>query len=98
MKTIDHDPNEFKKKGLFGLSAGELGGVFAVSLVLVVGRHGLPPVYPGDIVALGIVGAMFWWFSRPSNKTGAHESAGQGIAFRLGKSLNRIRGRLRRGA
>lgn len=98
MQTIDHDPNEFKKKGLFGLSPGELGGAFAVSTVIVISRNGLPPIYFGDIVAIVILGLMLWWFSTAGNKARGHEGASQGIAFRLGKLLNHIRRSLRRSA
>lgn len=98
MKQIDHDPNEFKKKGLFGLTPGEFGGAFAISAVIVIGGKGLPPIYPGDIVCLGILIVMFWWFSTAGNKTSAHESPRNGVAFRLGKLLNGIWRGLRRSA
>lgn len=98
MKTIDHDPNEFKKKGLFGLTPGELGGTFAISTVIVIGRNGLPPIYFGDIVCLGILVAMFWWFSTTRDKSSAHEGASESIAFRLGNLLNRVWRGLRRSA
>lgn len=98
MKMIDHDPKEFKKKGVFGLSAGELGGAFAISCVIVIGKNGLPPVYFGDIIALVTITLMLWWFSTAGNKTGAHESTSQRIAFGLGKLLNRVRRGLGRSA
>lgn len=98
MKTIDHDPNEHKKKLFFGLTPGEFGGAFAISCAVVIGGKGLPPIYFGDIVCLGVLILMFWWFSTAGNKTSAHEGASNSIAFRLGKLLNSIRRGLRRSA
>lgn len=97
MKQIDHDPNEFKETGLFGLSPGELGGVFAISTAIVLGKGNLPPFYFGDAVAIALIGLMLWWLLR-RNKPTAHESAGQRFAFRFGKALNHVRRRLRRSA
>jgi membrane protein implicated in regulation of membrane protease activity len=76
-------------------------GFIAIAAALVISRRGLPDVYPGDVVGLIVLGLMLIWLLRPSRRisddAGGHERPDQGLAFRLGKLLNRVRsGRNRR--
>lgn len=53
----------------------------------------------GDWLMMGGFILLLGWLSLPrSDKPAAHEEASQGVAFRLGKALNRIRGGGRRRA
>jgi hypothetical protein len=53
----------------------------------------LPPVYPGDIVALAAIGLGLLWLNRSREVDAAKgEQLRQGFAFRAGQALKRIRG------
>lgn len=64
---------------------------FAVAFGLYAARNGLPPVYPGDVVALVIVGLLFAYCVRGQRKPAGQQGAGERLAFRLGQALKRIR-------
>lgn len=53
-----------------------------------------------DYAAFAVLGLLLWWFLSPSRRNAlldadGHERANKGIAFRMGKSLNRVGRRLR---
>jgi membrane protein implicated in regulation of membrane protease activity len=67
-------------------------GTLSIVIALYVWQHGLPPVYPGDIVALAAIGLMLVWFLRRRGKRqlAGEQQASERIAFRLGQTLKRI--------
>ena len=83
------------------LPRGYVLGIFGVATVSYFSRNDLPAGMDWrDYTAFAVWGLLLWWcFSprRDASLAGAdgHEETRQGFAFRLGKSLNRIRGRLR---
>jgi hypothetical protein len=59
----------------------------------------LPPITPGEIVAMSLFGLLLWWCLTPSrrsraavhaNDAGSGEEPRKSVAFRLGKALNRV--------
>ncbi|WP_201838845.1 hypothetical protein [Microvirga zambiensis] len=65
-------------------------GTLSIVIALYVWQHGLPPIYPGDIVALAVSGLMLAWFLRGKRQLAGEQQASERIAFRLGQALKRI--------
>lgn len=84
---IDHDPNEFSYLDLWVRIVVSMGVGVAFSLY----RNPLTGMDWRDFTALTLFVFLLSWLLLPvRRKRTKHESAGQGIAFRLGKALNRV--------
>lgn len=83
-----------------GMSKAQLGAVFVIAAVSVIGgKESLPPFYLGDAVAMVLIGLVAWWLlSVRGDKATGHDEPHQSLFFRLGKALNGIRRGLRRSA
>jgi hypothetical protein len=62
----------------------------AISAALYFSRNEAPPLYPLDIAAFAVIGAMLWWFFTPSRASALDDASGhqqprESFAFRLGK-------------
>jgi hypothetical protein len=69
-------------------------GFAAVALALSLYNNPLKrPLEWGDFLMFGLLGLLMWWLlsARKSGDAPAQDGADQSFAFRLGKSLNRIR-------
>lgn len=76
---------------------------YAIALLIVIStlhfsRNELPTDWR-EYVGFAVAGLLFWWCLKPLRSdglvdAGAHDETDQGIAFRLGKSLKRVRRRL----
>jgi hypothetical protein len=63
-----------------------------VAVVIAVQKYDLSRFGWGDILMFGLLGLLLWWLlSARGGQSAGHEQANQGVAFRLGKTLNRIR-------
>jgi hypothetical protein len=71
----------------------------AIVITLRAASGTLPPITPGEIVAMSLFGLLLWWCLTPSrrSRTAVHaddadtgEEARKSVAFRLGKALNRV--------
>jgi hypothetical protein len=70
--------------------------VGAIALSIAAMNHKGPVVIGwADVVALSVFGVLLWLLLRKRRDAGsdaeAHQEPGQSFAFRLGKSLNRVR-------
>ena len=67
-------------------------GIFAAAVIFALAKADTSKFAWGDCVMLGLFVLVMGWLSLPrERKPGAGEDARQGFAFRLGKSLNRVR-------
>ncbi|QRM27352.1 hypothetical protein [Microvirga sp. VF16] len=65
-------------------------GLLAVAIALHGWHHGFRPIYPGDIVALAVIGLILAYCIRGPRKLSRQEKASERIAFRLGQALKRV--------
>jgi hypothetical protein len=68
-------------------------GFAAVALALSLYNNPLKrPLEWGDFLMFGLLGLLMWWLLsvRKGGEASGEESANKSIAFRLGKSLNRV--------
>ncbi len=90
---IEHDPNEKPGKD-DGMTGGQVGSAIAIGVMLWYMRGGeLPPLDWRDYAAFATLGLLLTWLLWPSRRAvdaDRHQGADKGIAFRLGKSLNRV--------
>lgn len=77
---------------------GQIGGAIGIGIATVAmsGRE-LPAMDWRDYCAFAALALILYWCFKPSRRdklldAEAHEGAGQGFAFRLGKTLKRIGG------
>lgn len=98
MNQIDHDPDEFKKEHPLWKAIPFAG--IAIVVAAGQGRLNAQGWDWRDYSAIALLIALLWWLLKPSRPHSlvdgaAHDHARKGIAFRFGKALNRIWGRLR---
>lgn len=92
---IDHDPNEGRRD-----YRPEILIYGAIAVPLYVSTRGWPVRGWLDHLAIFLFLCLLWWLLIPSRGNAlldghSHQNAGNGIAFRLGKLLNRVRRGLR---
>ena len=94
---IEHDPGEFRRPLLIAMWSGRITLVIMLTIALVATTYFR--MYPGETFDLWNIPftvlflVLMAWLIVPSVPTidgDGHESAGQSIAFRLGKKLNRV--------
>lgn len=74
--------------------AAALAPILAIAIALTWERGGIRwNGWPDFLVFVGFCGVLLWLVSSRNSDAAEHESADQSIAFRLGKTLNRIRRR-----
>jgi hypothetical protein len=64
--------------------------LLAMAIALYGHHKGFPTIYPGDVVALAVVGLILAYCVRGKRQLPGQEKPGERLAFRLGKVLNRI--------
>lgn len=65
--------------------------VLAFAIIFALAKADFSKLAWGDYLMLGIFFAVMTWLSLPTrDKAAGHEEARQGVAFRLGKALNRV--------
>jgi len=80
---------------------GTICAFAGASLFVTVQRYDTSRWGWADAIAIGVLLLLLWWCFTPSRRSGlvgadAHEDASKSFTFRLGKSLNGVRRRLRR--
>jgi hypothetical protein len=74
------------------LTVPQLIAALSVSTGLYLYKNDTPVLAWGDALMFALLGLLLWWcFSTRGREPAGHEQANQGIAFRFGKALNRIR-------
>lgn len=77
------------------MSRTTIFGFAAAATALYVWREGIPSAGAAEWVALALLLALIFWLTSPRRDavggTASGEGAGEGLALRLGKALNRIR-------
>jgi hypothetical protein len=64
--------------------------LLAMAIALHGYHKGFPTIYPGDVVALAVVGLILAYCVRGKRQLPGQEEPGQRLAFRLGQALRRI--------
>lgn len=74
------------------LTSGQVGAAVGIGVASIAVKGGDWPVMDWrDYTAFAVLGLLLLWLLTPRRvRADAHESAGNGIAFRFGKALNRI--------
>jgi hypothetical protein len=63
-----------------------------VAVIIAIQKYDLSRFGWGDALMFALLGLLLWWLlSARSREAAGHEQTHQGVAFRLGKALNRIR-------
>ena len=76
------------------ISGGQWGAILAIAVAGAYSRGAFNrPFEWGDALMFALLGLLLLWLLGGRKNAAHHESLNQGIAFRLGKSLNRIRRR-----
>lgn len=91
---IEHDPGEFRRPLLVAMWSGRITLVLmlAISYALVTYYRDIPLDFLDFVFIVLWLALMAWLIvpGIPSVDRDGHEGARQGIAFRLGKKLNRV--------
>lgn len=94
VKDIDHDPDEFRVPFLIRIIPGiQVFVLFGAALALSFYFKPVPGVGWKDAVASLVFLALLGWCFVPRDPAidaEGHESAGQRLAFRMGKKLNHV--------
>ena len=69
---------------------------FGIAFALHVHHHGLQPIYPGDIIAITLLGLFLAAMSWSARQRAREDQAGEDVFFRLGQALRSIVGPLHR--
>jgi hypothetical protein len=64
--------------------------LLAIAIALHGYHQGFQPVYPGDLIALAVIGLLLVYCIRGQRQLSGEESAGERLALRLGQALRRI--------
>jgi hypothetical protein len=65
-------------------------GLLAVAIALHGWHHGFRPVYPGDVIALVVIGLILAYCVRGQRQFSGQEKPGERLALRLGQTLGRV--------
>ncbi len=63
---------------------------FGISFALYAHQHGLQPIYPGDVIAMALLGLFLTAMSWSAHQRARQDQAGEEVFLRLGQALKRI--------